>query len=1281
MADPNADTDLDHDHDRTYIRVQPADQPLSTRAAVKWTKRLHDVADDGSGVLNLRRILPFVGSDALAVECCLATRGADDGVAYYLGIAGRDDDADPDRLARLERACETALPRSYDIERVTWHPAEVLGMEPEATAALAIQGTADRTNDWQTPLTPYTELVERERLTTDEGARPPLATVADALADSPVPAVYQALLRPYRDWNSDRADRIQALEAHQDTVRDQVLEAFVGPPEGDVDLPPDDRARIEDLQDCDPAHSFVLTVRAVAVGDGGDTTTPETVVREVGDAFADCDGAHHGLTTDVVTSTRNRGDKYHDTRTRAVAEPGYGGIWNRLCPGAATSPGIVVDAREAPTFVALDGTRLPSAARRGVDPTPDERTHDGPPPAERVARYDAGMPLGRPSSADGPVERVRLPPALQSLHLAWFGRTGAGKTTALLAAALENHAATDGLDLVVAPKGDGFATEYLRAHYARFGDLDDVVYFDCSEFVPAVPFFDVRDELAAGVPRATAVEETVDHYLEILRSVMGDDRFDRAVRAPDVIRYLLKAQFDPVHGDDAFSHRDLHAAARRMAERGSAPAVSDDDLERMLATVTSNRARTFDEIMQGVANRIEKLPADRRLARIFNHIATGDRETTVTAAAAGDGKPSATVAAPTADTAAGGPDTEGQLHGPGPAEPSGAREAGGPRDAGDPGEADPGPYVDLGDLLDEDVVVVLDTGGLRDEPRRVLTLVLLSNLWTALRRRKQRDEEHAAGDAAGDGAARSDDEDNGWGLDWGGNESVDRREDSDGDDPLVNVYLEEAASVVNTDLLRDLLREGRGFDCSVTLAMQFPGQVRDDAPEVHDELLNDVGTVISGPVSDDRGLARRFATADQSADDVAPRLRALSRGEWLTALPARFGERAPQPFVLESVREPATPRGSRVRAAIDRCRTRTRRHAGLSLGTPTTVDDGGEGEADEPATAGANGRELDSALPHTQRLPTHVAYDETAHALLCARCDAVYNPSVDGMRRAIGCCGSLDAVDRDDVPVVDLDLNCDPAAVQASEWTLTQLAFLQVVYNAQQLRYDPLEYDLLEDSMLRLQEYVGIDDGAVDDLRDAGLLRQDGDHPHRLYSVTPAGRDVINEGYRSGTDYGHGEGDLEESSQHVLAVEAGRRWLERAYVDDPDSDVVEVIPYYDLAAVDGVESRGRRLDIAGLDAGGDVVVTAEAERLNNDAAEAIPADFDTMAACEPEAAIWIVMRIDAAHDVVDALADPPDGEPRVEKTYAETTPPQQFTIDQPGLTDIVPVTRVIRRLD
>jgi len=200
----------------------------------------------------------------------------------------------------------------------------------------------------------------------------------------------------------------------------------------------------------------------------------------------------------------------------------------------------------------------------------------------------------------------------------------------------------------------------------------------------------------------------------------------------------------------------------------------------------------------------------------------------------------------------------------------------------------------------------------------------------------------------------------------------------------------------------------------------------------------------------------------------------------------------------------------------------------------------------------------------------------------------------------------------------------------------------------------------------------------------------DTDHPHRLYTVTPEGRSVLGESYRLGVDYGHGQGDLKETSQHVLAVEVARQYLCEEYLDDPDSAVVEVTPYYDLDEVtlpasvfmggdeDAVEEATdaydqRRLDVAALDEDGQVIVAVEVERINNDIHRAVPDDFDKIADCGVDEAIWVVMKQRDGHKVLSALNDPVEGEPRVEKTYAETTPPQQFNIDTPGLTAVYPV--------
>ncbi len=296
------------------------------------------------------------------------------------------------------------------------------------------------------------------------------------------------------------------------------------------------------------------------------------------------------------------------------------------------------------------------------------------------------------------------------------------------------------------------------------------------------------------------------------------------------------------------------------------------------------------------------------------------------------------------------------------------------------------------------------------------------------------------------------------------------------------------------------------------------------------------------------------------------------------------------------------------------------------------------------------------------------------------------------MERAIDCCHSIEGVDRADIPVCEFNLKLSGAEIVASDWTLEQLLFLQAVFNAQQRRYDPREYDLRTDSMLRLQTYVGIDSDQIQALVDSGLLRHDTDHPHRMYSVSPEGRDVIGESYRKGLDFGHSEGDLEESAEHVFGVELGMELVEQRFETDPESPVETVRPYHEVtegeapasAFMDGGEGSAsvtdgydrHRLDVAGLDADGNVIVAVEVERINNDLGRAAPADFDKMAACDLQEAIWIVMTRSAGHEVIEALNDPIEGEPRVEKTYSENTPPQQFRLDTAGLTDMYPVTYV-----
>lgn len=1128
----------DHtDHSGTidsYIRIHLDSDQLDPTQIKDTLTRLHRLQND---------------------ECLEIRLVVDEAIHYYVGTT-------ESRVLEIETILQTLFPEGTNITHEA--PPSLPDESDAIDAALTVRGRGERHNDWQTRLRPVTT-------DQDERTQFPLAGGIDALAESEATVQYQVLLVPKSDWRIDASMRLEQLQRDCDTIGQQVISAILasGPSDAEGTVDRFHQQRIESIEATDPKHTFSVYVRAMA--DGPDAASTLTTL---GDALTVADGEFYTL--DPVIHRDGE-------RITAVAEdiatstpPDSSSIWDRLkrrLPLTSnTDREVVAGALTAPNLFLVDGDSLTSQGQRALQITPDERTTIPRPEDELLAQYDTGMLLGYPLTDDGErIDRaVSLPPSMQSLHAAWFGKTGSGKSTALINTILENHGATDGADILIDPKGDGMPVEYLKSHYAEYGSFEDVYYFDCTETLPALSFFDIRDQLDDGIDRTTAVEDITDHYIEILIGIMGKGRFERAVRSPDIIRYLVKALFDPIHGSDVFAHSELQAAATRMRETRDPPPVVDPELRRMLSGVASNDEQSFNALMQGVANRIEKIPINDRLGRVFNHVPEDDA-----------------------------------------------------------------PRFDLREVIDEDAVVLLDTGGLRPETRRVVSLVFLSQLWTALRRRG--------------------------------------RVNEDVEPSLVNLYLEEAATIAQSGLVAQLLAQSRSFGLSMTLAMQFPAQLRETDSEAYAEVLNNVSTIVTGNIAVDADLKKRLATESMTPSEVANRLRALRRGQWFVSLPSEFGREEPRPFLLESAPIPAGhPKGdaplssaaqTAFAASFDSVRDRTRFDHGLDLAVTTrAVDDqpGRDGtEGDEKRTE----RRPDSPLAHTERLPDVVAYDEEKHALLCADCDSRYDPTKEGMKRAIECCHSLDDVDRDNVPICSLSLKLSEDERLQSRLTAAQLRFLQAVYAAHQKRFDSdLEYSLLTDSMDRLQAYVGIEDSGIERLLEDGLLKKDCGYPHVLYTVTPAGRKAAKIRHREGIAYGHNAGDCNESSLHVAMVELGIQYVQDAFVQNPDSPIVEISPYHDID--DG------RLDVAGLGEDGDIVVTVEAERSNNDTARAVPSDFDKMAGEEPEAAIWIVNTRSDAHDVLEALNDPLLGDARVEKTYSRSSPPQRFTIDTPGLTEI-----------
>lgn len=1112
----------------------------------------------------------------------------------------------------------------------------------------------------------------------------PVADVVESLSNARLPTVYQVVCRP-TEWEADRAEYSTDLRHCRVSPGDKLWNVLYTDSIDERDLPQSYTERIAGLDERETS-GFVVAAR-LAVLTRDDPGLANTIANGFKHALQPLTEpvSKHRITGAVVTD-----DDIHARRTppgrrlfdrivsRTVPEPTYETRSWRALGRRAPSDGIVATAAELPGFCLVDGGRLTPHGQRSVAARPAERTGLVLPPPGQLAPYRGdGMELCMPLTHDRrPTGRpFALPEAFQDRHIVVAGETGSGKSVLINRMLRSNIDSRGGLHVLLDYKGTDSTREFLQTHYAARGDLDDVYYFDLTETLPGFTLFDIRPLLAAGVNREEARSRVAANYVEILKALMTPEKFDNALHAEEIITMHVRALFDSVHGRDVFSHRDLADALRATRDQAPPP-VSNDALDAALAGLLAERQDIFQAKINGAISRVNVINTDDRLRPLFTYM---------------------------------------------------------PEQSADP-EASPSFEFGFHDLLDADATVVFDFGGMDAAMKNGLTLAILSALWSALtcRAEASRAAPGSAGESAERGRGREPDrgteyrpEDEGQDEDQDEDEDGygQRRERAQGRDRrLVNLVLEEGGDVADTALVDTLLREGRSFGLSVTLGVQFPEQLRSAEPErnTYRELINEVGTFVVGSVRLDDDLIRALSTESMPPSQVGNRLRALSRGEWLVRPTAAFGADPPRPFLARSLDPPpGHPAGDDQLADTDRllfdtaavrARLESTRYGhshvepatggvlpahldrdevvdadGPTTGPAVSPAAGRSGSSDAAAAAdtgtepGDAGRPLpsthvDSLLPHTRRLPAAVSYDDDKHILHCVACGTRYDSTFRGLCEGVECCHSLTDVDRDDIPPSLSHLKLSPAEVSRSRYSLEQLLFMQVVFNAQQGVYERLEYDLTRDSMNRLREYVGISREGVRELLDEGALREDTSYPHRLYSVAPQARSVIGEAYREGVDFGDGRGDLEESSEHVMLNELAARWARVTYVDDLDHPGAEVKKYHDL-------DDGHRLDCAVLDTEGDVCVAIETERVNHDTREAVAADYDKLARCDPLEAIWVVSGRSDAHAVLEALNDPLGGEPRVTQTYSESSPPQRWRIDEPGFSRLYTFRHLRRELD
>ncbi|RLM62604.1 ATP-binding protein [Halorubrum sp. Atlit-26R] len=681
------------------------------------------------------------------------------------------------------------------------------------------QGSAARKQDWMTSLSPVTADDESELSAVDQpgGA---LASLVDHLVEAAAPVAFQVVFQRRTSWQSDADLRKEGIIDGRDTLAQEIVGSlfeFDGQSENrDKNQLSDAVAkRVEAIEAKNPKRSFTANIRAIGIpsSDDGRGELDERMQSLV-PVFDPLDGPYYEVTAERIRDSGFRA---------ATKERNARAALQRLLDREITTgrgkirPDFVLSGRELANFVLVPSSeQLTVEGKRGARAEQQSRNPLPRPHQDLMNEFRDGMAIGYALGDTGEAEDepTHIPPRLLPTHYGRFGTTGSGKSKALINDLLSLYDNTEGPTILINPKNDNMVQNYMRAHARRFGmtDLEEnVVHFAVPDVLPGFSFFDLEPSMESGRRREDAVQRKADHYEEILKLVMGTDRYERATVAPTLIQTLIKALFDEEYGrengqyrasTDYFAHRQLEHAVDQLWEAGppnenigDAPRSSSEEVTRTIRRQLQLDSNTFGNVMGGVGNRLAYISQDTHLRQIFNN-------------------------------------TENQF--------------------------------DFRDLLGEDTVILFDLGDLRDDAARIMTGVILTNLDAALKDRKRALSQHS-------------------------------------DDYVVNLLVDEAASVVVSDIMNDLLEKGRGFRLSVGLSMQFPEQMEaEGGRKIYLNALNNIGSSLIGKINVDRELARAMAHEEMDPTDFANRIRSLPRGEWIASLPSpTFGETGPYPFSLE----------------------------------------------------------------------------------------------------------------------------------------------------------------------------------------------------------------------------------------------------------------------------------------------------------------------------------------------------------------------------------------------
>jgi len=1050
-----------------------------------------------------------------------------------------------------------------------------LGAESRQPMGIRWCGNVDRKRDWMTSLTPISVRNPDADISTVETPGAALATLVDQLTECPVPIAFQVVFQRRENWETDAEVRKTDLEEGRDTFIQSLIGSVFEPasqPDADTTRSLSDsvRTRLELIDAKQPNQTFTVNLRAIAIPKPEQRESLEEHLSTLASVFDPLDGHFYRIEGERLT---DRGFRAKTKQKNAVTA--FHRLTDReLTTGRGKSrPDLVLSAAELANFILVpSAAQLSVTGVRGTRAEQQSRNPLSSPNPDLLAQFDSGMAIGYPLDENGAAhnEPISIPPSVLPTHYGRFASTGSGKSKAIINDALSLRQETDGPVVIVDPKGDGMCENYLRCHYAAFGDLDDVYEFRLPETLPAFSFFDIRPALAAGRSRADAVQDKVDHFHDILAMIMGHDQYQQAFVANEITSYLIKALFDGEYGSDVFSLNDLFSAALRMQQDRTLPPISaaNQNVEESLSRHFAKDDHRFQVSMDAVGNRLDKLREDTHLRRIFNH-APPD------------------------------PDVE---------------------------ERTPNRF-DFRDLLGTDSTVVFDIGNLRPAAQQAVTMLLLSNLWDAVQRR--------------------------------------RRDPRDSHDTITNLIIEEAAPIASTRLVSEqLLPKGRSFGLSMGLVMQFPKQVRNRNERAYAEVLNNIKTKLIGNISADRELVESLAHEDLSPEEIRNRLNTLPSGEWIAQLPSpEFAQTGPVPFSLKPLPiaaghpESTSPLSSAQQAEFSstvrpQMVSRTQAEYGLSMSadapTDSTALDWGSARSEMNVDENDGSDSTISNSIFIGSDPPSTAADSENTTILSSS-----KSTDDTSDEAVSTHSSTESIE----PALDsFELPVTDSTQTEHGLSRDDIRFLDHVLAI--MNRESEQYTLLDKMTPLRDEFDELD---LDHLLAEGYLDEGHACGRKYYTVCKPGRDLLERPLR----HGPGLGDLGEKTPHKVGVRLLEQWLS----EQPAVDRVE--PYYEHGT-DTV------FDVAGFDSNDELIWVGEAELASNNRESPI-SDYDKMAAADANA-VWAFNARKTAIKVIEWLAEadrlerPVSG--RETRTFSSIREAVQ-ELDADGLTTI----RSFRNLD